>query len=320
MLASGVGGVRLTFSFGTPDLQLGRALRTKEVAKQAGRDFRVMADLAGEKFRLGIFEHGASGISVAAGQHVQFVLATTCDPQKHPGVLAVPTPAFFAALRTGATVVVGDGAVELLIKVVCDDTASAEVTEGGTVEHTRGLTIRGADFRPRSITDKDRDDLKQILIGDAYDVIALSFVSSPADVFAAREIAKRMGREHLTIAAKIETVAGIENLDGICDAADVVIAARGDLALALPWVDLPEAMDLIACAARSAGKPWILATQVVEGLERFTLPTCAETCDLAHWLRRGCSGVLLSRETAFGTKPIEAVSAVAKMVARWSNA
>jgi pyruvate kinase len=318
MLAEGAGGVRLTFSFGTTALQFELAMGTKECAMRTGREFLVMADIAGEKFRLGKFTGGATAVSVAAGQQVEFVLASTCRPGKDRTVLAVPFPEYFAKLRRDATVVVGDGAAELRVTAVSDQKAFAEVSEGGVIEHTRGLTIRASAFCPKSLTEKDLADLQHVLSSEVYDMVALSFVSSAVDVQTVRQMAKRAGRDYLTIAAKIETPMGLESLDEICDAADVIIAARGDLALALPWVELPGAVERIAKAALAAGKAWILATQIVEGLERFGYPTCAETCDLARWLQAGCSGVLLSRETAFGSKPALAVSAVARMIARWS--
>jgi pyruvate kinase len=97
------------------------------------------------------------------------------------------------------------------------------------------------------------------------------------------------------------------------------MAARGDLGLALHWVDLPGAVDDIADTANHLGKPWVLATQVFEGMAEFVMPTRAEICDLAHWLRRGCSAVLLSRETVFGPRPVPVVEATRDMIFRWGS-
>jgi pyruvate kinase len=111
----------------------------------------------------------------------------------------------------------------------------------------------------------------------------------------------------------------LEAIAEIANAADWVMAARGDLALNIPWVELPGAVSRIAEAARRAGKPWILATQIAEGVDRSTLPTRAEICDLAHWMQRGCRGVLLSFETAFGPRPRAAVKAATRLVRRWTT-
>jgi pyruvate kinase len=152
----------------------------------------------------------------------------------------------------------------------------------------------------------------------AFDAVALSFVGSDAELKRVRERIQRAGRT-VAIVAKIETPAGVANADAICQAADVVMAARGDLALTAPWTELPAAVRAIAASARAAGKPWLLATQVAEGLERFAFPSRAEICDLAHWLAEGCAGVLLSYETAFGSRPTAAVSSVASLLARWGS-
>jgi pyruvate kinase len=122
---------------------------------------------------------------------------------------------------------------------------------------------------------------------------------------------------NLDIISKIETLAGLENLSNICRNSDFVMAARGDLALSLPWVELPSAVNAIASSAKENSVPWILATQAMEGLERFSIPTRAEICDLANWLSRGCRGVLLYYETCFGSKPLEAVKSTKTIINRW---
>ncbi|NEQ48513.1 MAG: hypothetical protein F6K11_00005 [Leptolyngbya sp. SIO3F4] len=159
-------------------------------------------------------------------------------------------------------------------------------------------------------------DLEHILEFPAYDAIALSFVSSENDIKRVRQMSRSYNRD-IDIIAKIETLAGVENINRICQYADFVMAARGDLALAIPWVELPSAMRQISSSAKLNSTPWILATQIMEGLERFTMPTRAEICDLAHWLMKGSSGILLSYETCFGAKPVEAVVCAKKLLNRW---
>jgi pyruvate kinase len=131
-----------------------------------------------------------------------------------------------------------------------------------------------------------------------------------------REFAQKANR-NITVLAKIETSTGLENIVSICRAANMVMAARGDLALTLPWVELPAAVRTIASACQTSSTPWILATQIMEGLERFAIPTRAEICDLAHWLSEGCAGVMLSYETAFGGHPTTAVAYASAMLKRW---
>lgn len=314
MLECGATGVRLTFSFGTPELQRERARLLRDAAQAVGRPCLNVADLAGEKYRLGAFA-GQPSFEAEAGGRLRLTLSPELDPRT-ARALPVPADTFFAQLTPGDVITVGDGAAELTVVDRAAHEAIVEVTIGGVINQFRGLTVRGNAFKPRALTPKDHSDLEFIARHDEFDAVAVSFVSSAADVAEARSALA--GRD-IPVIAKIETARGVANIEEICAAADMVMAARGDLALSIPWVDLPEAVGLIADGARHAGTPWILATQVAEGLERFSLPTRAEICDLAYWLGRDCAGVLLSYETVFGANASGAVSAVDALIRRWSR-
>jgi pyruvate kinase len=272
--------------------------------------------LAGEKIRLGAF-HSKPRIFVNTGQRIKLVHATASDPANGES-LPVPDSSFFSQVQKGDRVTVGDGDAVLVVTHVSLDEIEAKSKRDGVIDQCRGLTIQGTGFVPRTLTEKDIADLNQILTSEAYDVIALSFVSSAADVKAVRSMVKAAYRPLRTL-AKIETASGVENINDICRAADMIMAARGDLALSIPWVDLPEAVEAIAAAANANGTPWIIATQIAEGVQRYGIPSRAEICDLAHWLVRGCHGCLLSYETAFGANPIDTVAQVAKLLRRWTN-
>lgn len=317
LFINGATGIRLTFNFGTPELQHKRAIHLKKIAAQVGHSCYVIADLGGEKLRLGTFQ-GEPTLAVKAGTIIRLILADTSSPSIDDLVLPVPNSSFFLHLIKGSIVTIGDGAAVLVVTNISSDGVLAEVASDGVINHCRGLTVQGGDFKPRSLTSKDLLDLKHILSSSVYDAVALSFLGSEADILQVRQLAKKVKRD-ISIVAKIETVAGIENIDSICRSADFVMAARGDLALAMPWVELPAAVRHIASSAKANSTPWILATQIVEGLERFVIPTCAEICDMAHWLEEECAGVLLSYETAFGVRPVAAVACTAALLARWGN-
>jgi pyruvate kinase len=129
----------------------------------------------------------------------------------------------------------------------------------------------------------------------------------------------KSSRVPLPIVAKIETALGVANIKEICQTADAVMLARGDLALATPWEELFNHCMSVTRVADEHNVPWILATQLAEGLERFQFPTRAEICDLAHWLTNGASGAMLSYETAFGSRPIEAVVAVKRLMTSYAT-
>lgn len=315
LVAAGATGVRLTFSFSTPNYHAEQALVHRKMSRDAGQNFVVVADLAGEKYRLGRFEEEPS-VQVATGDEFRLVHGAVSDPEADR-ILSVTAESFFASLDRGDLITVGDGSTVLEVDRVVGTEAWLVVTVDGTVNQSRGLTVQGTHFRPRCLTDKDLSDLEFVAKSDLFDNVALSFVADAADVRLAREILATAIRP-VTLTAKIETTAGVENAAQIAREADMVMAARGDLALAVPWFELPSAVTQIEKAANEAGTPWILATQLVEGLERFVMPTRAEICDLANWAARGCAGVLLSYETAFGAKPVDAVRVVRTMLERWS--
>lgn len=317
LLRAGATGARLTFSFGTPRLQEERAGRLREAAARAGKPCRVVADLAGEKFRLGEFADGPS-LSVRAGDPVRLVASTAASTADGGLTLPVVTPGFFAALNRGTAIVVGDGGAMLKVTTTAAAEARAEATADGVIDQCRGLTVQGSARPPVSLTDKDLADLDFVLGSLAFDAVALSFVACAADVVRVRERATRAGRK-IAVVAKVETPAGVAEAPAICRVADQILVGRGDLALTAPWVDLFGSVRAVSAAARAQGVPWLLGTQVAEGLERFAFPTRAEICDLSHWLQAGCAGVLLSYETAFGRRPIDAVAAVAALLARWGT-
>jgi pyruvate kinase len=316
MLIKGATGVRLTFSYGDAKLQGERARLVKELAASLRLPCVIVADLAGEKFRLGEFE-GIPTIHVEHETIIKLIYGEACDNVTNFN-FPVPHKNFFKYIKEGTIVNVGDGGAAFKVINAGDNELTAKMMGKGIINQCRGLSIQNSEFKPRSLTQKDIDDLNEILSSDIYDVIALSFVSSAEDIYRVRKMSNDANRE-VSILAKVETASGLENIDSICQAADIVMAGRGDLALNLPWVQLPEAVEKIAYSAYKNNTPWYLATQIVEGLEKYKIPTRAEICDLANWMNKGCDGVLLSYETAFGSHPISAIDCVSLMLKAWKG-
>ncbi|MCP4372378.1 MAG: hypothetical protein GY797_30375 [Deltaproteobacteria bacterium] len=318
MFLAGATGVRLTFSYSTQEYQHNRAIVAKEAAARVGKSCFIVADLTGEKFRLGRF-NDAPTVTVTQDHFVRLIPTDITEPTLQDLTLPIPESSFYEfqeQVKKGNIITVGDGSVMLEVLFVGEDEISATTLSDGTIDQMRGLTIQDTNFRPRSLTSKDIDDLAHILSLSIYDAVAISFVSSEEEIIRIKEAASTQNRQ-IAVIAKIETAAGVANIEKICMNADCVMAARGDLALAIPWVELPSTVKAIADTAKAASIPWILATQIAEGLQRFVIPTRAEICDLAHWRQEGCAGVLLSYETAFGAKPNLAVECTAKILARW---
>lgn len=316
-LIAGANGCRLTFSFGTAELQLERALLVKKIARELDVDCRIIADVAGEKVRLSDFS--PPRIEIMAGETITLgVYGTPTYPEKR--FFSITSNSLFQYAKPDDLLVIGDGALTLKVCYVSDDTIETISMNGGILNPNRGIILQNPLYSPECLTGKDEKDLRFIaqsnLQNMVFDYVALSFVSHEENIIKTRKIFYESGK-NIPIIAKIESPLGLRNVDSIAQAADYLLAARGDLAITMNWLELPNAMKSIQEAAVKTKTPWLLATQIVEGFERFGMPTRAEICDLHTWTRAGISGVLLSYETAFGRAPIKAIQAVSEMLARW---
>lgn len=310
LVEAGASVVRLGFSFGDHKLQTQRARMVRDAADATNGTCHVIADLPGEKIRLGDFG-GRESIHLEGSETVTLVpLERDFDPTER--VLPVED-ALFGRTKVEDTLLVGDGSVSMDVIESDDSSLRAEVERGGTINPNRGVIVQGSDFEPESLTDEDVRHLRYVAESGLFDAVALSFVSSASEVERARSILDDSG-EMPPVVSKIETRAGVENVGDICKASDAVMVARGDLALFLPWPELGRHVKRVVEAAQRTSTPWIMATQVAEALERFSFPTRAELCDLNRWVAEGGDGVLLSYETAFGSAPVDAVSRVSDVI------
>jgi pyruvate kinase len=310
LINAGVTGMRTSFSYATPEVHSRRAELIGDAAASVNRPCRVIADIPGEKVRLGDFAEAE--VPVSMGNVVHFVSEDrefdTADNR-----FPVKSTDFFEYVREGDTLLVGDGGAMVEVTEARDGHLVCEATLDGELNPSRGLVVQDGEFEPASLTDADRNDVKYVAESGRFDALALSFVSDTEAVREARQILREADAD-LPIVAKIETRRGVENLSAIAPEVDAIMVARGDLALYLPWAELGRHTERIVEAANHHDVPWILATQVAEGLERFTFPTRAEICDLTRWLDEGMDGVLLSYETAFGPRPVDAVSSVGEIL------
>lgn len=314
LFAAGTDGVRLTFSFGTPEIQLKRAVSVHAAAAKHNVTPVVIADLEGGGARVGEINPNTEEerFPVAADEMVlvQQRDAVTIETEK---VIPVPDETVFASLAVGDVLVVGDGGAELVITEAATTGFTARALFAGVVESRRGLFVHSQSFAPVCLTEKDKADLAHIAQHDEYTHVALSFVSSVADVEEAKAVMAKYGGTQRLV-AKIETKPGVEHIEAICAAVDEVMVARGDLALALPWYEMPAAVDTIVAACQKTQTPFIMATQVAEGMLHGNSLTRAEMTDLWHWQQAGMDGVLLSRETAWGERPAGTIKRVKKLI------
>lgn len=272
-----------------------------------GRPMTILVDLQGPKLRVGTFAQGKATLTV--GQ--RFTLDAEAVPGNETRV-ALPHPEIFAALRPGACLLLDDGKLRLRVVSVRSDRIETDVEIGGVLSNAKGVNVPDVVVPIPALTAKDRRDLDFALDHD-IDWVALSFVQRPDDVAEAR----RLIGGKAAILAKIEKPAAVERLTEILDLADAVMVARGDLGVELPPAEVPPIQKRIVQIARRAGKPVVVATQMLESMITAPTPTRAEVSDVANAIYDGADAVMLSAESAAGAYPVEAVAmmdAIARQV------
>jgi len=298
LFLAGVDVFRLNFSHGVAADHAARVQAIRGVEARHGRPIAILADLQGPKLRVGTFAGGP--VQLEAGQPFRLQL-DACAGDAH--AVTLPHPEIFAALKPGAELLLDDGKLRLEV-VHCDArSADTRVVVGGKLSDRKGVNVPGVVLPISALTEKDRRDLATALELGA-DWIALSFVQRPEDVQEARAlVGQRAG-----IVCKLEKPAAVDRLEEVIDASDAVMVARGDLGVELPPQQVPVLQRRIVRAARAAGRPVVVATQMLESMISSPVPTRAEASDVATAIYDGADAVMLSAESASGQYPVEAVS------------
>jgi pyruvate kinase len=306
LFESGVDVFRLNFSHGTQEDKKDLIAAIRALEDDVGRPITVMMDLQGPKLRIGTFIGDKATLQDGA--------AFRLDMEDKPGDerrVRLPHKEIFQAIGPDTDLLVDDGRIRLRVKKSGADFAETEVVTGGVISNRKGVNVPGVVLPLSSLTEKDRSDL-QFGLGQGVDYVALSFVQQPQDLADARRLIA--GRAALL--TKLEKPAAINSLHEIVEMSDVVMVARGDLGVELPPEDVPVLQKRIIAACREAGKPVIVATQMLESMVHAPTPTRAEASDVATAVYDGADAVMLSAETAAGDFPVEAVRMMNRIVER----
>ena len=304
LFQAGADVFRFNFSHGTHEEHAAQLKSVRALEERVGRPIGVLADLQGPKLRVGRFAN--SKVSLETGYPFRL------DLSEEPGCVErvqLPHPEIFAALHPGAQLLLDDGHLCLSVTACGPDFADTKVVAGGTLSNNKGVNLPNVVLDVSPLTEKDRRDLEFALeIG--ISLIALSFVQRPEDV----EEAKRLiaGRAHLI--SKLEKPSAIEKLEEIVDLTDGVMVARGDLGVELPPETVPAIQKRIIRTCRQAGKPVIVATQMLDLMITSPTPTRAEASDVANAVYEGADAVMLSGETAVGQHPVTAVGMMDRII------
>jgi pyruvate kinase len=283
----------------TPHDRMRELVRTiRDIEQEHGRPIAILADLQGPKLRVGTFKDEAVMLTGGA------VFVLDADPT--PGDVSrvyLPHPEILTALRPGHTMLLDDGKIRLTVVEAAHDRAVTRVEVGGRLSARKGVSVPDTTLALSALTAKDHSDLEAAL-DTGVDWIALSFVQRPEDIAEGKKIC----RGRAAVMAKMEKPQAIERLAEIIDAADGLMVARGDLGVEMPVEKVPALQKQMTRMCRRAGKPVVVATQMLESMIASPVPTRAEVSDVATAIYEGSDAVMLSAESAAGKYPVEAVA------------
>lgn len=297
LLEAGADVFRINMSHSSHDVarRLHAAVRNAELKYK--RPIGILCDLQGPKFRLGEFE--GERVLLSEGALFRF------DRREEAGTaerVFLPHPQIFEAVEPGHSLLLDDGKLKMRVVDRSVREIVAEVVVGGALASRKGIAMPDSVLPINPITEKDRADLDYALrLG--IDWIALSFVQRGDDLV----LARRLIGQGAAIMAKIEKPSAIADLDAIIAAGDGFMVARGDLGVEMPVERVPGLQKEITRKARAAGKPVVVATQMLESMITSPMPTRAEVSDVATAVFDGADAIMLSAESAVGQFPLEAV-------------
>ena len=279
----------------------------RQASDETGRAVGILADLQGPKIRLGWFKNHEE--MWETGETVRI---TVEEIEGTHDRVSTTYKNLAKDAKPGDRLLVDDGKVGLVCKAVEGNDVICEVTEGGPVSDHKGVSLPGMDISVPALSEKDIEDLRFALrLG--VDVIALSFVRSPADVELVHKIMDEEGRR-LPVIAKLEKPEAIDALEPIIMAFDAIMIARGDMGVEVPLEDVPMVQKRAIQIARENAKPVIVATQMLDSMITNSRPTRAEASDVANAVLDGTDAVMLSGEISVGKYPVETVKTMARIV------
>lgn len=309
LLQAGADAFRVNLSHGDHATHAETIKAIRALEKEFSRPITVLCDLQGPKLRVGTFKDGEARIPHGG----RFTLDRDETPGDETRVL-LPHPELFGLLGKGHRLLINDGKIRLRVEKADADSIVCTAEIGGVISDRKGVNVPDAEVPIPALTDKDRRDLAFAMENGA-DWIGLSFVQRPEDIAEARKLMHGKG----ALCAKIEKPQAIKRLDAILELADGVMVARGDLGVELNPEEVPPLQKRIVYAARSLGKPVIVATQMLESMIESPAPTRAEVSDVANAVYDGADAVMLSAETAAGMWPEEAVAMMDRIAVQVEN-
>jgi len=309
LIAAGMNMARLNLSHGGHPEHQARMDRVRQAAKDAGVPIAILVDLQGPKIRLARFKDGPHDL--ARGDIFTITTEEVEGTKERVGTTYKGLP---GDCKPGDRILIDDGKVTVEVVEVKGNDVVTKVIEPGAVSNNKGINLPGVAVSVPALSEKDMDDLRWGLKAGA-DFIALSFVRSADDIVDVHRIMDELGIR-IPVIAKIEKPQAVANLQGIVNAFDGIMVARGDLGVELPIEEVPLVQKHCIELAREAAKPVIVATQMLDSMITNSRPTRAEATDCANAVLDGTDALMLSGETSVGEFAIEAVQTMARIISR----
>jgi pyruvate kinase len=307
LIAAGMNMARLNLSHGGYEEHQGRLNEVRAAAKEAGKPVAILVDLQGPKIRLARFKAGPHDLSRG-----DIFTITTDEVEGTKDRVGTTYKGLPGDCKPGDRILIDDGKVTVEVVEVKGNDVVTKVIEPGAVSNNKGINLPGVAVSVPALSEKDKEDLRWGLNAGA-DFIALSFVRSAEDIVDVHQIMDEVGIR-VPVIAKIEKPQAVANLQGIVDAFDGIMVARGDLGVELPIEEVPLVQKHCIELAREAAKPVIVATQMLDSMITNSRPTRAEATDCANAVLDGADALMLSGETSVGEFAIEAVHTMARII------
>lgn len=309
MIKSGVNVCRLNFSHDTGDIQGAKIDMIRNISDELNIPVAVMVDIQGPKHRIGTFET-ENHYPLKQGQ--KFILDSDPTPGNSMRV-QLPDGDVMKSLNIGDRVLLNDGKIELKVDAVFDDKIETTVIRGDEIWSRRGFNLPDTDIDTDILTPKDRADLEYAITKNP-DYVALSFVQRAEDIANVRDFINARTSKPIKIIAKIERPNAVERISDIAVAADAIMIARGDLAVELPFEQVPAVSRHIIRECRKLNRPVIMATQMLSSMVHSEFPTRAEISDVANAAYLRADSTMTSEETTIGDNPVNVIETMDKIL------
>ena len=307
LILAGMDVARINFSHGNYQDQEARIETFKKVREETGKPVALLLDTKGPEIRIGKFENGA--IELREGAIFTLVDEDILGDQTR---VSITYKNLYNEVHIGTQILINDGLIKIEVIEIKGTDIICKVIDGGPLTNTKSINIPGMPINLPSPTDKDIEDIK-FGIKSGFDYIAASFVRTPEDVLNIRKVLEENNGEHIKIISKIENRQGIDNFDKILEVSDGIMVARGDLGVEIPMEEVPIRQKEFIAKCNKAGKPVVIATQMLESMVHNPRPTRAEVSDVANAVYDMASCIMLSGESAMGEYPVECVETMVKI-------